>query len=187
MVTNTEPEAGEVTQLLRRASAGDTSAGNDLIHIIGAELRRIAAIHMSRERQNHTLQATALMHESMMRLLGKSSLEWQSRQHFLSTASRVMRNVLVDYARRPNAPQISLELANPTIEPLSPQLLDIHQALEDLATIAPRQAHLVELRFFGGLTLEEAAEVLEISPRMADKDWPLARAWLRRRLGERTD
>ena len=123
------------------------------------------------------------MNEAMIRLLGKRDAEWGDRQHFLAVASRVMRHVLVDYARRPNAPSIALEFANPAVEPISPLVLDIDKALAEFALMAPRQAQLVELRFFGGLTLEEAAEVLKISPRLADKDWALARAWLRRRLG----
>jgi len=177
-------ENEKVTLLLRRASTGDQDASNDLIEAIGRELRKIASIHMSRERANHTLQTTALMNEAMIRLLGKNGPEWQDRQHFLAVASRVMRHVLVDYARRPNAPGISVDIATPAVGPISAQVLDVHQALEQFAQIAPRQAQLVELRFFGGLTLDEAAEVLEISPRLADKDWALARAWLRRRLGE---
>jgi RNA polymerase sigma factor (TIGR02999 family) len=172
----------EVTRLIRLATGGDRLAADALMHTIERELRKIASSHMRRERANHTLQTTAVMNEAVMRLLGSGAREWNDRQHFLAVASRVMRRLLVDYARRPNAPMIPLDLGNAAVGPVSGEVLDIHMALEEFETIAPRQAELVELRFFGGLSLEEAAGVLGIGARTADKDWALARAWLRKRL-----
>jgi RNA polymerase sigma-70 factor, ECF subfamily len=174
----------EVTILLHQASHGDRSAADALMRILDKELRKIAGIHMRRERADHTLQPTAVVNEAFIRLVGSGEQEWHDRQHFLAVASRVMRRLLVDYARRPNAPVIPLDHANAAVGPVSAQMLDIHVALEEFEAIAPRQARLVELHFFGGLSLEEAAAILGIAPRTADKDWALARAWLRKRLSE---
>jgi RNA polymerase sigma-70 factor, ECF subfamily len=180
---NGNPPSGDVTNLLHLASGGNKSATDQLMHMIEKELRKIASIHMRRERPNHTLQTTAVVNEAFIRLLGKGGgRQWNDRQHFLAVASRVMRRLLVDYARRPNAPIVPLDLVNVAVGPVSAQVLDVHRALEEFESIAPRQAQLVELRFFGGLSLEEAAEVLGIGARTADKDWALARAWLRKRL-----
>jgi RNA polymerase sigma-70 factor, ECF subfamily len=184
------PSPRDITQLLRRIKEGEKDAADDLIRAIGAELHRIAARYMHKERSNHTLQPTALMNEACLRLLGPGTSEWNDRNHFLAVASRVMRQILVDYARSRNAEkrggdQVFVDLADAAAGPLQPEVLDVDSALKELALVAPRQAQLVELRFFGGLSLEEAAAVLETSSRTADKDWALARAWLRRRLGPR--
>ena len=184
------PAREEITKLLHLAAKGDKSAADELMQTIEKELRKIASIHMRRERPNHTLQTTAVVNEAFIRLLGTEGRQWNDRQHFLSVASRVMRRLLVDYARRPHAPMIPLDLANAAVGPISAQVLDVHKALEEFEVVAPRQAELVELRFFGGLSLEEAADVLGIAPRTADKDWSLARAWLQKRLStitHRTD
>jgi RNA polymerase sigma factor (TIGR02999 family) len=178
----------QVTALLRRVTAGERDAAEDLMFAIGRELRRIAAIYMGKERANHTLQPTALMNEACLRLLVPGAMEWSDRNHFFATASQIMRQILVDHARARNAQRrggdrLRVDLADAAVSPLQPELLDVDAALKELAAIAPRPAQLVELRFFGGLSLDEAAEVLEISSRTADKDWALARAWLRRRLG----
>ena len=175
------PTRREITMLLHLMAEGDKSAADELLRAIENELRKIASILLRRERPNHTLQTTALVNEALIRLLGTDG-QWKDRQHFLSTASRAMRHVLVDYARRRRAPMIPLDFANPAIGPISARALDVHKALEELEAIAPRQAQLVELRFFGGLSLEEAAEILKIAPRTADKDWELARRWLEKRL-----
>jgi len=181
---------GDLTELLRRASQGDQSAAARSMVALEDELRRLASIHMKRERGNHTLQTTAVMNEAVIRLLGAGGMQWNNRQHFLSVASRVMRRLLVDYARaamaqKREATVVSLELAKLAGDlPISTHVLDIHRALEEFTKIAPRQAELVELRFFGGLSLDEAAKVLGVSPRLADKDWVLAKAWLRGRLSE---
>lgn len=179
---------GVVTELLHRASSGDQAAADELARALERELRGLASFHMRRERKNHTLQTTAVMNEAFLRLLGPGGGQWRDRQHFLAVASRVMRRVLVDYARARQAEKrrssdVSLQVADLSIGPLPAHVLDVHAALEEFALIAPRQAQLVELRFFGGLSLEEAAQVLGISPRSADKDWALSRAWLRQRLG----
>jgi RNA polymerase sigma factor (TIGR02999 family) len=183
-------EQGEVTELLCRASAGDSHAADDLMAIVERELRRLAAAHMRREREGHTLQTTAVVNEAFLRLFGTDSgrqIHWNDRQHFLAAASQAMRRILVDHARagraaKRNAVTIPMESVEIGEIHIDPDLIDIHTALDEFAAIAPRQARLVELRFFGGLTLEEAAGVLGISVRLADKDWALARAWLRRRL-----
>jgi RNA polymerase sigma factor (TIGR02999 family) len=143
---------------------------------------------MRKERPDHTLQTTALVNEAYLRLLGSEPIEWNDRSHFLAMASRAMRQILIDYARLRNSEKrgggrkVDLESANASLDPIDPQVLDVDAALHELAGMAPRQAKLVELRFFGGLSLEEAAKVLGISGRTANKDWALARAWLRRRL-----
>jgi len=176
------PAREEITKLLHLASRGDRIAADELMQTIEEELRKIASIHMRRERPNHTLQTTAVVNEAYIRLLGAAGRQWNDRQHFLSVASRVMRHVLVDHARRPHASGIPLDLAHVAVGPVSTQVLDLHKALEEFEVVAPRQAELVELRFFGGLSLEQAADVLGIAPRTADKDWKLARAWFRKRL-----
>lgn len=172
----------EITKLLQLASNGDKSAADELMQRIEKELRKIASIHMRRERPNHTLQTTAVVNEAFIRLLGTEGKQWNNRQHFLSVASRVMRHVLVDYARRPRASSIPLDLAHVAVGPVSVHVLDVHKALEEFEGLAPRQAELVELRFFGGLSLEQAAEVVGVAPRTADKDWKLARAWFQKKL-----
>jgi len=172
----------DVTHLLRRAAAGDSWAANEALKAIEHELRSIASHHMRKERANHTLETGALMNEAVLRLLGNGVGNWNSRQHFLAVASRVMRRLLVDYARRPRLNRITMDLGDLASAPLVSQVLDVHKALTEFELIAPRQARLVELRFFGGLTLEESARVIGISARLADKDWALARAWLRQRL-----
>ena len=142
---------------------------------------------MRREREDHTLQPTALVNEAYLRLFHQSGRAWNNRQHFLVEASRTMRRVLVDYARNRNsqkrsAEHLSLEFCGAAVEPVSVDVIEIHRLLDELAAMAPRQALLVELRFFGGCSLEEAAEAAGISPRTADKDWTLTRAWLKNRL-----
>ena len=177
----------EITLLLHRFKAGESTAQSELMRIIGSQLHAIAARYMRRERSDHTLQATALVNEAYLRLMGSEPIEWNDRNHFLAVASRVMRQILIDYARSHNADRrsgqkVELDQAVVSLGPIQPHVLDVDAALKDLATVAPRQAQLVELRFFGGLSLEEAASVLNMAPRTADKDWALARAWLRRRL-----
>jgi RNA polymerase sigma factor (TIGR02999 family) len=158
------------------------------MHAIEAELHRIASWHMRKERPDHTLQTTALVNEAYLRLLGSEPIEWNDRSHFLAMASRAMRQILIDYARargsqkRGGGRKVDLESAGLSLDPVDDTVLDVDAALQELAAIAPRQAQLVELRFFGGLSLERVGEVLGLSERTVDKDWALARAWLRRRL-----
>jgi len=180
----------EVTMLLRRFAKGERAAASELMRAIETELHKIAARHMRKERRDHTLQTTALVNEAYMRLVGQQATEWDDRSHFFAAASRVMRQVLIDYARshkaeKRNGQKVELDTADVAMGPVQANILDVDNALKELEDIAPRQAQLVELRFFGGLSLEEAAEALTIAPRTADKDWALARAWLRRRLGSK--
>ena len=189
---NPQTEPPEVTLQLRRFGDGDEQAGAELMRVIEPELRRLAALQMRGERGAHTLQTTALVNEAYIRLFGSGGADWNGRNHFLAVASRVMRQVLVDYARARHASKragdkVSLDSVDLAFTPIQPDLLDVHTALEELAAMAPRQAQLVELRFFGGLSLDEAASVVQIAPRTADKDWVLARAWLRRRLATQPD
>lgn len=181
----------ELTLLLRRFARGDQDAGSAVMRVIESELRRIASRYMRKERRDHTLQTTALVNEAHLRLLG-SGCEWSDRNHFFAVASTVMRQILCDHARNRTAAKragrrVDLDTTIVFTSPVQPHILDVDRALSELAVLAPRQARLVELRFFGGLTLEESAGVLEMAPRTADKDWALARAWLRRRLSPRSD
>jgi len=182
------PQAGQLTVLLHRFAKGEQAASKELMRVIETELHRIASRHMRKERKNHTLQTTAVVNEAYVRLVGTEAANWKDRNHFFAVASRVMRQFLIDYARSHKAEKrsgqkVGLDTAVVSLNPIQPDVLDVDVALKELAAIAPRQAQLVELRFFGGLSLEEAADVLKMAPRTADKDWSLARAWLRRRLG----
>jgi RNA polymerase sigma factor (TIGR02999 family) len=184
-------QAGDLTALLRRFAHGDRAAGESALRIVDHELRKIAARYLRYEPGAQTLQPTALVNEAHLRLIGSAGIEWNDRYHYFAVASRVMRNVLVEHARSRKAlkrdgVRLELETLDGVEEALNPETLDVDLALDELAVIAPRQAQLVELRFFGGLSLEECAGALGMSPRTADKDWALARAWLRRRLTPRT-
>ena len=186
-----DPNSPRLTLQLRRLAKGEPEAESAVLQVIEAELRRIAALHMRKERKNHTLQTTALVNEAYLRLMGNEANEWNDRNHFFAVASSVMRRILVDYARARGAQKrggqkVDLDTVHLALGPVQPQILDVDTALKELAVVAPRQAQLVELRFFGGLSLEEAAAVLIVAPRTADKDWTLARAWLRRRLSPKT-
>jgi RNA polymerase sigma-70 factor (ECF subfamily) len=189
---NPAPSPPELTLQLRRLGDADERARAELMRVIEPELHRLAAWRMRGERNAQTLQTTALVNEAYIRLFGSGGADFNGRNHFLAVASRVMRQVLVDYARARHASKrdgekVALDSVDVAFAPMQADLLDVHRALEELAAIAPRQAQLVELRFFGGLSLEEAASVVQIAPRTADKDWVLARAWLRRRLAAQPD
>jgi len=167
-------EHADVTTLLQRINAGDTDAESEILPLIYEELHSIAANHMRRERQDHTLQATVLVHEAFMRLTANHKIDWQNRAHFFALASRAMRHVLIDYARaaraakRPGArQQVELESGLAAVEEQSIDLLALDELLAQLATWDPRKAQIVEMRFFGGLTFEEVAETLGVSPRTA--------------------
>jgi len=181
----------EVTRLLRRFSAGDELAAEALIPLIYAELHDIAERQMRHERGDHTLQPTALVNEAFLRLAGNHNADWQNRQHFLSLAAQAMRRILVDHARRRNAQkrggrQEKLELndalrvGSDDTDGLDLESLD--ESLKQLADLDPRQARVVELRFFGGLSVEDTAAVLDISTATVKRDWAFARAWLKRDL-----
>jgi RNA polymerase sigma factor (TIGR02999 family) len=178
---------GEVTGLLRAWSKGDVDAPERLLPLVYGELRRLAAAQMRRERSNHTLQPTALVHEAYVRLVDQR-LAWKDRGHFFGVAARAMREVLVDHARRRHAQKrfggiaVPIESAEPAVTPRTLDLLALDQALHRLAELDARQAHLVELRIFAGLTVDEVAKVLDCSPATASRDYRHAEAWLRRQM-----
>lgn len=161
------------------------------IQVLYGELRRLAAAHLQREHQNHTLQPTELVHEAYMRLIRQRNVDWQSKTHFFGVAAHLMRLVLVDHARRRNRLKRdgkSCDLAEVTIaDPRGNlhQLTALDQALDRLEQLDPRQCRIVEMRYFGGLTVDETAEVLGISPKTVRRDWEVARAWLHGMLRER--
>jgi RNA polymerase sigma factor (TIGR02999 family) len=179
----------EVTQLLADWSGGDESALERLTPLVYEELRRIAARQMRRERVGHTLQTTALVHEAYLQLVGQKGTRWENRSHFYGVAASAMRRILVDYARQHNrekrggqARKVALdEAAAVTAEPAI-DLLALDEALDGLSKIDTRKARMVELRYFGGLSVDETAEVLRVSPATVLHDWTLAKAWLRRAM-----
>jgi RNA polymerase sigma-70 factor (ECF subfamily) len=188
-----ETPPGEVTRLLQAWSDGDANALEQLTPLVYVELRRIARRYMGRERPDHTLQTSALINEAYLRLVDASKVPWQNRVHFFAVSARVMRRILVDFARtRQNlkrgggARTVSLDDAKVTAPGPSVDLFALNQALDRLAALSPRQSRVVELRYFGGLTEEEMADVLSVSPRTVRHDWGLARVWLYRELTRST-
>lgn len=191
-----QDDAANVTQLLRAVASGDRREMDALMSAIYTDLRRLAMSHMQGERRSHTLQPTALVHEAYLRLINQRSTQWQDRVHFFAVASRVIRRILVDHARERGAQKrgggarrVEMEQADLADSVAGIDLLALDDALAALADIDARQAQIVELRFFGGLTVDEVAELLGIAPRSVDRDWRCARAWLLCRLegGEETD
>jgi RNA polymerase sigma-70 factor (ECF subfamily) len=181
-------QRGAVTELLNAWGRGDLGARDQLLPLVYGELRRQAASHLRRERHGHTLSATALVHESYLRLVGQCA-GYQNRAHFFALVAQMMRRVLVDHARARAAAKrprpllmVTLEEEMATVEPRTVEVLSMDEALTLLAAFAPRQARLIELRFFGGLTSAEIAEVLGISSTTLKRDWNLAKAWLYRHL-----
>ena len=175
--------------LLRALEGGDAGAAEKLYPLIYAELRRLAGSYMRRERVDHTLQPTALIHEAYIRLTHEPGIHWQSRSHFVGLAATVMRRILVDHARSHNAAihgggvrKVPLDEALLVAQTRSDEVLAIDKALERLAKERPRQAKVVELRFFAGLSVEETAAVLGMAPRSVKGDWALARIWLSKQL-----
>lgn len=180
---------GDVTQYLADLRNGRLDASPRLITLVYDELHRLARHQMRHERPDHTLQATALVHEAYLRLVNQPERTWQNRAHFIAVAAQVMRRILVDYARarrtskRGSAPQ-KIPLEEPLVftEEQSDDLVSLDEALERLAQFDERQSRVVELRFFGGLTVDETAEVLGISSKTVKRDWAVARAWLHREV-----
>ncbi|HLX07049.1 MAG TPA: sigma-70 family RNA polymerase sigma factor [Thermoanaerobaculia bacterium] len=177
--------ARDVTQLLRRWQQGDQAAAEELLPLIYGELRKIARRHLRGERDGHTLEATALVHEVYLRLSGGAELHWNDRVHFYAVAAQMMRRVLVDHARSRDAlkrggsvVKISLDEARDPAVESGPDVVALDDALRSLEALDPRKSRIVELRFFGGLTLEETAAVLGISVPTVVKETRLARAWL---------
>jgi RNA polymerase sigma-70 factor, ECF subfamily len=189
----TTSPAASVTGLLLEMSAGDRSAEARLIPHVYQELRRVAGAYMRRERPDHTLQPTALVHEAYAHLVDHPQAQWHGRAHFLATAAQVMRHILVDHARARQAgkrggvqQQVTLDEGLLSETNRTVDVLFVHEALERLSAFDPRQGRVVELHFFGGLTFEEIAVVLGISERTAKREWSMARAWLRKELAEGT-
>lgn len=183
------PPEREVTQLLLRWRAGDADAVEELMPLVYDELRRLAHHHLWHERDGHTLHTTDLVHEAFINLVGHDQTPWQNRAHFFAVAARVMRHILIDYARQRKRtkrgggrPHLSLDRAVVFSEDRVEELLSLDQALSQLETVDQRLCRVVECRYFGGLTIEETAEVLEISPATVKRDWLMAKAWLRRSL-----
>lgn len=183
-----ETNPGEVTRLLKAMRAGDASAADDLLPLVYAELHRIAEAYMRRERADHTLQATALINEAYLRLVGEE-IDWKDRGHFIGLAAHVMRRVLVDYARQHNAERRAGGLQRVEMEDnlaISPERLDevlfLDTAMEKLKEKSSRQAQVVELKYFGGLSVEQIAATLGVAPRSVKRDWSLARMFLYREL-----
>jgi len=175
----------EITQLLMNWSQGDKAALDQLVPLVYPELRRLARRHMDREDPAHTLQTSALINEAYLKLVDQQNVKWQNRSHFFAVAAQVMRHILVDHARTRNyvkrgggAPKLPLDEAAALTEQRAGQLIALDDALRDLAALDERKSQIIELRFFGGLSLEETAEVMKISPSTVQREWRAAKAWL---------
>ena len=180
-----EPVSGEVTRLLAELSHGNAEAEAELIPLVYDHLHRLAASYMRGERPDHTLQATGLVNEAYLRLASQQATEWRDRTHFFGIAARLMRQILVEHARARQAAKrggllekLPLDQGPEVPSARARELLRLDDALESLQRFDPQQARVVEMRFFGGLTVEETAEALRISPRTVKRDWAVARAWL---------
>ena len=193
---NNKP-AGEVTQLLLRWRAGDEAALAALLPLVYEELRSLARRHLRHERGSHTLQRTALVHEAFLRIVDQKQVDWESRTQFYGIASQMMRRVLVDHARRraaakrgDGAPHVDLDAVlhdegeelPPTVPEADIDFAAIDDALKRLEALDPQQGKLVELRFFGGLSIKETADVIGVSPATVKREWAIARAWLQREI-----
>ena len=180
--------SADVTQLLAAWGCGDATALDRLMPLVYTEMRRIAGRALGRERPSHTLQTTALVHEAYLRLVDQRRVHLQNRAHFYAIAARLVRRILVDHARRRGSMKRGAGMAPVTLavdvaaDSITVDALALEEALTRLAAIDPQQAHIVEMRFFAGLSVEETADVLRISPRTVKRDWSMARAWLRREL-----
>lgn len=180
-----DPQAGEVTHLLSEIRAGKPGAEAQLFALVYNELRRIAASFLRRERPDHTLQPTALVHEAYLRLVAQSDQSWENRAHFIGVGAHLMRQILVDYARKKHASKRGGHAQAVTLDDVAlsqvhqmEELLALDEALSRLESLDGRQARIVELRFFGGLTEEEISQILGVSVRTVKRDWNVARAWL---------
>ena len=176
---------GDVTSLLNKMAGGDQEAGAQLVPLVYDELRRLAARCLQRERENHTLQATALVHEAYLKLTAQRSAKWQNRAQFFALAAQAMRRILVDYARTQQRirrggkqQKVTLDEALVVSPDRTEELIAVHESLSRLEKLDPRQSHIVELRYFGGLTVEEVAEVLGVSSKTVRREWNSAKAWL---------
>ena len=192
-MTIPEPTQHEVTELLVAWSEGNEAALERLLPVVYEELRRLARRHMRREHAGHTLQTTALVHEAYLRLVNQRDVRWQNRAHFFAAAAQLMRRILIDHARGRHrlrrgggAQKVSLAEAADLFQKPAIDLLVLDEALKNLAEVDERQGRIVELRFFGGLSVEETAEVLKISPSTVRKDWTFAKAFLHRAMSHAT-
>jgi len=182
----------EVTELLRRWSGGDVAARESLVPLVYDELRRLARYYLASQRSDHTLQSTAIVHEAYLRLAGRDDVHWENRSHFFAVAAQLMRRILVDHARKRNAAKrggahLTL-LVDETVEPSSQRELDLvalDDALKALAELDERQSRIVELRFFGGLSIDDTSRILDISPATVKREWSTARAWLHEEISGR--
>jgi RNA polymerase sigma factor (TIGR02999 family) len=175
----------EVTRLLLRWSQGDTTAREALVPLVYEELRRVARHCLAGQRLDHTLQSTALVHEAYLRLVGRSTVHWEGRVHFFAVAARLMRSILVDHTRmhlaaKRDAGKVTLLLEDPVASDWKDEidLIALDDALNCLAALDPRQCEIVECRFFGGLSIDETSQALDISPASVKREWTTARAWL---------
>jgi RNA polymerase sigma factor (TIGR02999 family) len=184
-------ETSSLSHLLQRWSDGDNGALEQLMPLVYGELRRMARRYMRQQPSSHTLQTTALIHEAYLRLAGQEEKRWENRAHFFGVAAQAMRHILVDYARARNtgkrggaARTVSLEEAAIVSNQRTAELVALDDALSELARLSPRQSRMVELRYFGGLSVEETAEVLGVSADTVTRDWSQAKAWLHRELNK---
>jgi RNA polymerase sigma factor (TIGR02999 family) len=184
-MTEEMPSPNSFTRLLLDWSDGDEGARNEMLPLVYDELRRLAALYLLRERRDHTLQPTALVHEAYLRLIDQRQVNWKNRAQFVGVAAVMMRRILVNHARDRAAhkrggaaERVSLSLAHAIGEGPAVDLIALHDALDALAAIDPRKSRIVELKFFGGLTIAEIAEVMELSPATIEREWSFSRAWL---------
>ena len=184
--------ANEITKLLHGWQGGDRSALDALVPVVYKELRRLAHFELRKERPNHTLQSTALVHEAYFRLVGQDLPQWESRSHFFAIAAQLMRQILVDHARRRHASKrgsgvcmLTLDDAVALPQRKDVDIVAIDDALNTLAEVDPRQSRIVELRFFAGLSLKEISDVMGIATATVQRDWTAARAWLHREISRR--
>ncbi|HUQ90515.1 MAG TPA: sigma-70 family RNA polymerase sigma factor [Bryobacteraceae bacterium] len=184
----------QITELLNDWKKGNPAALDQLMPVVYAELRKLARRHMQRQNPSHTLQATALIHEAFVRMVGDSGKRWKNRTHFFSVAAKVMRHVLVDHARAKGSAKrgggwiaVPLDEGIATSDERLGGLLVLDRALTDLAKLHSRQSQVVELRFFGGFSVEETAEILEVSQETVMLDWRAAKAWLHHQMDRRSD
>jgi len=183
------PSPEQITKLLKHWSNGDQAARDQLIPLVYQKLRRMAHQHMRKERPGHTLQTSALVHEAFVRLIDQTNIQWQNRAHFFGIAAQMMRRILVDHARSRqyakrggDVRRISLDEVAVVSEERAAEVVALDDALNSLAAVDQRKSQVVELRFFGGLSIDETATVLEVSPGTVMRDWTLAKAWLRREM-----
>lgn len=183
------PASTEITRLLAEWSAGNQAALDELTPLVYPELRRMASSYMRRERPDHTLQTTALVHEAYLRLVGQDQMQWETRSHFFALAAQVMRHILIDHARAVRRAKRGSGVAPVSLNDVAvlskhraDELLAVNSALDALSALDPRKARVFELRYFGGMSVDEAAEVLQISQATVARDWRMAKAWLRREM-----